>query len=123
MKTSIYIFCAIFLVLGTRTSAQHKPPLEVIQSTLLPELGEGDFDHFAVDLAGPRYYVAVPHHGSQVAEIPCLPSGAVTACRDYSSERFNVLMRLGTSPTGTTAPCFRVVASITDTERAAEFDT
>lgn len=69
MKTSVYIFCSIFLVLGTRTSAQHKPPLEVIQSTLLPDLGEGDFDHFAVNLSRQRSYVAISRHGNRFAEL------------------------------------------------------
>jgi DNA-binding beta-propeller fold protein YncE len=63
MNKPVPIVCVIFLMFATRVSAQDRPPLEMIQSTPLPELGEGDFDHFAVDLAGHRLFCTAEANG------------------------------------------------------------
>src|SRR4030088_2206321 len=52
-----------FLVTGfvifyaAAATAQSKPPLRLLQSISLPDLKTGDFDHFAVDLAGNRLFL------------------------------------------------------------------
>ena len=46
---SVIFFAAVVL-------AQQKPPLRYLQSIPLPDLKAGDFDHFAIDLAGNRLF-------------------------------------------------------------------
>src|SRR6202166_3143505 len=48
---TIFVFCAVTV------SAQSKPPLRLLQTISLPDLKVGDFDHFAVDLAGNRLFL------------------------------------------------------------------
>src|SRR3984957_10525730 len=48
---TIFVFCAAIV------SAQSKPPLSLLQTIPLPDLKAGDFDHFAVDLAGSRLFL------------------------------------------------------------------
>ena len=49
---------AIILIASAIGAAgQAKAPLELLQSIPLPELHDGDFDHFAVDLAGHRLFL------------------------------------------------------------------
>jgi Lactonase, 7-bladed beta-propeller len=55
-KTRVMIVSALFFALVTSVWAQPKPVLELLQTTPLPELKDGDFDHFAVDLAGNRLF-------------------------------------------------------------------
>lgn len=55
-KTRVLILCAVLLALVTAVWAQQKPALELLQSTPLPELKDGDFDHFTVDVAGNRLF-------------------------------------------------------------------
>jgi DNA-binding beta-propeller fold protein YncE len=43
--------------IAVTASAQSKSPLRLVQSIPLPDLKEGDFDHFAVDLAGNRLFL------------------------------------------------------------------
>ena len=45
------------------SGAQQKPPLQLLHTTPLPELQEGDFDHFAVDLAGNRLFCTAEANG------------------------------------------------------------
>lgn len=47
---------ALVLLFLTCSWAAEKTPLKLAQSTPLPELKEGDFDHFAVDLGGNRLF-------------------------------------------------------------------
>jgi DNA-binding beta-propeller fold protein YncE len=49
------LFC-VFFALVAGVWAQQKPALELLQTTPLPELHDGDFDHFTVDLAGNRLF-------------------------------------------------------------------
>src|SRR6266851_4138820 len=50
------ILLVVFFAFVIGASAQDKAPLELSQSTPLPELHDGDFDHFTVDLAGNRLF-------------------------------------------------------------------
>src|SRR5229473_951253 len=50
------ILSAVFFALVAGVWAQQKPALELSQSTPLPELHDGDFDHFTVDVAGGRLF-------------------------------------------------------------------
>ncbi|MBV9479399.1 MAG: YncE family protein [Acidobacteria bacterium] len=57
MKTAKHaILFAIILVLLIPAWADEKTPLKLVQATPLPELHDGDFDHFAVDLQGNRLF-------------------------------------------------------------------
>ena len=58
MKRFLVSFVAaitVFFAVGA--SAQTKPPLKLVQTIPLPDLKEGDFDHFAVDIAGNRLFL------------------------------------------------------------------
>ena len=48
---------AIIILIALTASAQTKPPLRLVQTIPLPDLKEGDFDHFAVDLSGNRLFL------------------------------------------------------------------
>src|SRR6202035_5563773 len=47
-------------------SAQTKPPLRLVQTIPLPDLKEGDFDHFAVDVAGNRMFLTAEANNAVV---------------------------------------------------------
>ena len=55
-KSGVMILSVVFFALVAGVWAQQKPALELLQSTPLPELHDGDFDHFAVDVAGGRLF-------------------------------------------------------------------
>src|SRR2546428_11743813 len=55
-KTKAVFLFAIFLALVIGAWAQHKGPLKLAQAIPLPDLHDGDFDHFRVDLAGNRLF-------------------------------------------------------------------
>ena len=55
-KTKAMVLFAIFLALVIGAWAQHKAPLKLAQAISLPDLHDGDFDHFRVDLAGRRLF-------------------------------------------------------------------
>ena len=55
-QSRVLILSALFVVLVTGVWAQQKPALELLLSTPLPELHDGDFDHFTVDVAGGRLF-------------------------------------------------------------------
>src|SRR5258708_10770984 len=50
------ILCAGLLAVVTGAWAQQNPVLELVQTTSLPELKDGDFDHFTADVAGNRLF-------------------------------------------------------------------
>jgi len=56
---------ALFLTFAIGISAQDKAPLKLLQSTPLPELHDGDFDHLAADVAGNRLF-AIAEENSKV---------------------------------------------------------
>jgi DNA-binding beta-propeller fold protein YncE len=49
--------CIFFLASSLAVQGQQKEPLTLLQSIPLPKLHDGDFDHFAVDLAGQRLFL------------------------------------------------------------------
>src|SRR5467141_728498 len=51
------VVAAIIVFFAVTASAQSKPPLRLLQTIPLPDLKAGDFDHFAVDLAGNRLFL------------------------------------------------------------------
>src|SRR5580704_5301774 len=58
MKRFFAFFVAVFILyFAVAASAQSKPPLRLLQTISLPDLKPGDFDHFAVDLAGNRLFL------------------------------------------------------------------
>ena len=57
---------AIVVVLALTASAQSKPPLRLLQTIPLPDLKEGDFDHFAVDVAGNRLFLTAEANNAVV---------------------------------------------------------
>src|SRR5712664_4353551 len=52
-----FVGAAIIIFVAVTASAQSKPPLRLLQTISLPDLKTGDFDHFAVDLAGNRLFL------------------------------------------------------------------
>jgi DNA-binding beta-propeller fold protein YncE len=57
-KSRVTILSVVFLALVAGVWAQEKPVLEPLQTIPLPELKDGDFDHFAADVAGNRLFAA-----------------------------------------------------------------
>ena len=58
MKRSLAaLFAAVLVLAAVAATAQTKPPLRFLQTIPLPDLKPGDFDHFAVDLAGNRLFL------------------------------------------------------------------
>jgi DNA-binding beta-propeller fold protein YncE len=55
-KSKVMILFVVFWALVTGVCAEQKPVLELIHTTPLPELKDGDFDHFAADVAGSRLF-------------------------------------------------------------------
>src|SRR5882762_1412578 len=52
-----FLVTAIVIFYAAAATAQSKPPLRLLQTIPLPDLKAGDFDHFAVDLAGNRLFL------------------------------------------------------------------
>ena len=50
------ILCSMVCMLAAGALAADNAPLTLVQTISLPELHDGDFDHFAVDLAGNRLF-------------------------------------------------------------------
>ena len=57
-KSRAMILLAVVSVFAIGACAQQKAPLELLETTPLPDLHDGDFDHFTVDLAGNRLFSA-----------------------------------------------------------------
>ena len=55
-KSKVMILFVVLWTLVTGAFAEQKPVLELIHTTPLPELKDGDFDHFAADVAGNRLF-------------------------------------------------------------------
>lgn len=62
------LFAAAFAVLSfaTLAHAQVPGPLKLVQTIPLPGLHDGDFDHFALDAAGQRLFVAAEENSAVV---------------------------------------------------------
>jgi DNA-binding beta-propeller fold protein YncE len=55
-KSKVVFLLVVFFALVTGLWAEQKPVLELIHTTPLPELKDGDFDHFAADVEGNRLF-------------------------------------------------------------------
>ena len=65
-KSRVMILSAMFLALVTGAWAQQKPVLELVQTIPLPELKDGDFDHFTADVAGDRLFATAEENSKVV---------------------------------------------------------
>jgi DNA-binding beta-propeller fold protein YncE len=65
MKRLLLALFAAVVALSANSRAEDKAPLELVATIPLPGLHDGDFDHFAVDLAGHRLFLAAEEN-SQV---------------------------------------------------------
>jgi hypothetical protein len=62
-----YLVAAMIVFIAIVASAQSKPPLRLVQTIPLPDLKkEGDFDHFAMDLAGNRLFLTAEANNAVV---------------------------------------------------------
>ncbi len=59
-------FFAIFVLLAIQVHAQVPGPLKLAQTIPLPGLKDGDFDHFALDSAGQRLFLAAEENSTIV---------------------------------------------------------
>src|SRR6266853_1728314 len=67
MKRFLAFFVtAIVIFYAAAAFAQSKPPLRLLQTIPLPDLKPGDFDHFAVDLAGNRLFLTAEANNAVV---------------------------------------------------------
>ena len=65
MKISLGVLLASVLVLcGLNMHAKDSEPLVLINTISLPELHDGDFDHFAVDVPGQRLFLAAEENSA-----------------------------------------------------------
>ncbi len=55
-KSRVMILSFLLWVLASGVWAQEKPVLQLLHTTPLPDLHEGDFDHFTPDVAGNRLF-------------------------------------------------------------------
>src|SRR6202045_2382352 len=65
-KSRVIILSAVFLALVAGVWAQEKPVLELSQTIPLPELKDGDFDHFTADVAGDRRFATAEENSKVV---------------------------------------------------------
>jgi YVTN family beta-propeller protein len=61
-----FLVSAIMIFFAVAASAQTKPPLRLLQTIPLPDLKEGDFDHFVVDLEGNRLFATAEENNAVV---------------------------------------------------------
>jgi DNA-binding beta-propeller fold protein YncE len=64
MKQLQFVIPMVFVLLATGSNAQDKMPLKLVQTIPLPELKEGDFDHFAADTEGHRLFLTAEKNGA-----------------------------------------------------------
>src|SRR5258707_15692665 len=87
------ILSAVLLALVTGAWAQQKPVLELVQTTPLPELKDGDFDHFTADVAGNRLF-ATAEENSKVLVFDLKPNDPIHTISDLKSAH-SMLYRAG----------------------------
>jgi len=63
MNCMRYFALLILLVAGTSLRAQDAKPLKLVATIPLPGLHDGDFDHFAPDIAGHRLFLTAEENG------------------------------------------------------------
>jgi DNA-binding beta-propeller fold protein YncE len=55
-RSRALLLCSILCILTVCAQAAEQPPLKLVHTIPLPQLHEGDFDHFTVDIAGDRLF-------------------------------------------------------------------
>ena len=60
------LVAAVIVLIASLASAQSKPPLRLLHTIPLPDFKEGDFDHFALDLAGKRLFLTAEANNAVV---------------------------------------------------------
>jgi DNA-binding beta-propeller fold protein YncE len=63
MKKLFPTVLLLLLLAASYSLAQEQEPLELIQTVALPDLHEGDFDHFAADVHGNRLFLTAEANG------------------------------------------------------------
>lgn len=63
MKRLLRLVVTVISLMAPCSWAQERGPLELVQSVTLPDLHEGDFDHFAVDVHGNRLFLTAEANG------------------------------------------------------------
>ena len=58
MRRLFVLFAALGSMLAAQAKGQVEEPLRLVQNIPMPGFGDGDFDHFAVDLKGHRLFLA-----------------------------------------------------------------
>jgi DNA-binding beta-propeller fold protein YncE len=62
-RVKVLILAGALIGMPTATKCQDKAPLKLLQVISLPDLKDGDFDHFAVDLEGNRLFATAEENG------------------------------------------------------------
>jgi DNA-binding beta-propeller fold protein YncE len=62
-KVKLLILAGALVGMPTVAKCQDKAPLKLLHSIPLPDLKDGDFDHFAVDLEGNRLFATAEENG------------------------------------------------------------
>ena len=57
MKSTRAAVVALTVLLAGPAHAKDNPPLKLVETISLPDLKDGDFDHFALDLEGHRLFL------------------------------------------------------------------
>ena len=55
--TATIVVTTLIIILAVAVRAKHGAPLELLQRIPIPDLKDGDFDHFAVDLQHQRLFL------------------------------------------------------------------
>jgi DNA-binding beta-propeller fold protein YncE len=63
MNPILSVVLTIFVSYPVVVAAQEKPPLKLVATIPLPGLKDGDFDHFAADVAGQRLFLTDEENG------------------------------------------------------------
>lgn len=64
MKRIRFVILMVFVALAASSKAQDKMPVKLVQTIPLPDLKEGDFDHFAADIEGHRLFLTAEKNGA-----------------------------------------------------------
>jgi DNA-binding beta-propeller fold protein YncE len=64
VKHSIAIFTILVVFFGVEAKCQVPGPLRLVQTIPLPGLVDGDFDHFVLDVAGQRLFLAAEENSA-----------------------------------------------------------
>ncbi|HWS16579.1 MAG TPA: hypothetical protein VN223_01120, partial [Candidatus Elarobacter sp.] len=83
-RSRVMILSVVFLVLVAGVWAQEKPVLEPSQTIPLPELKDGDFDHFTADVAGDRLF-ATAEENSKVLVLDLKTNKLIRTIRDLKA--------------------------------------